>query len=113
MPDRATAHPDLDGAGATLGLARRTRQAEHRNVSETHRSKTRERLPASRIGWRRLRNVSGTLASQDYSVNWLVKSSQGAKDQPRVAMSAQIVNFARHPAAQAQRMRAHSARSTT
>src|SRR5260370_70448 len=113
MPDRAAAHGDLHGAGATLRLAHRTRQAEHRNVSETHRSKTREPIPASRFGWRRLRNVSGTPASQDYSVNWLVESSQGAKDQPRVAMSAQIVNFARHPAAQAQRMQARSARSTT
>jgi hypothetical protein len=80
MPDRAAAHPDLDGAGATLRLARRTCQAEHRNVSETHRSQTREPIPASRFGWRRLRNVSGTPASQDYSVNSLVKSSQGAED---------------------------------
>ena len=113
MPDRAAAHGDLDGGGAAIRLARRSRQTEPRNVSETSGSRTRELIPAQRFGWRRLRNVSGTPASQDYSVSSLVKSSQGAEDQPRVAMSAQIVNFARHPAAEAQRMRARSARSTT
>ena len=113
MPDRAAAHGDLDGGGATIRLARRSRQTEPRNVSETPGSRTRELIPAAVFGWRRLRNVSGTPVSPDYSVTSLVKSSQGAEDQPRVAMSAQIVNFARHPAAEAQRMRAHSARSTT
>jgi hypothetical protein len=77
------------------------------------RGRSLETIPARRFGRRRLRNISETPVSPDYSVTSLFRLSDASKYQPRATMSARVVNFARHPAAEARRLRIDSARSTT